>query len=92
MPPELHLHPDRLVAHGSAAWGLSEELYAALRGAPAAGGAFPDEQERLLGVVGAAMRELVELSAALGRAAAAATAADAEVGARFREALGGELA
>jgi hypothetical protein len=92
MPPELHLHPDRMVAHGRAACGLSEELYAALRSAPVECGPFPDEQERLLGVVGAAMRDLAELSAALGRAAAAATAAEAEIGARFREALGGERA
>jgi hypothetical protein len=90
MPPALHLHPELLLAHGTAASGLSEELHAALRAAPVDGGPLPDEQERLLGTVGVAVRELAELSAALGAAATAATAADAEIGARFREALGQE--
>jgi hypothetical protein len=95
MPPELHLHPDRLLPHVTAAAGLAEELCAALRGAPVDGGPLPDEQERLLGVVGAAACELAELSTVLGGAAAAATAADAEVSAaltRFREAFGQEPA
>jgi len=95
MPPELHLHPDRLVAHGTAAFGLSDELHAALRGAPVDGGPFPDEQERLLGAVAAAVREFAELSAALSGAAAAAAVAEAEVGnalACFPEALGRERA
>ena len=90
MPPELHLHPDRLCAHGAAASALSEELHAVLRQACVDGGPLVDEQERLLGAVGAAVRELAELSAALGGAVAAATLAEAEIGARFREALGSE--
>jgi hypothetical protein len=92
MPPELHLHPDRLRAHGASASGLSEELRAVLRQAPVDGGPLPNEQERLLGAVGVAVRELAELSAALGGAAAAATLAEAEIRARLREALGSERA
>ena len=34
MPSELHLHPDRLLSHAAAAAALSEELRAALHGAP----------------------------------------------------------
>ncbi len=92
MPPELHLHPDRLLAHGAAASGLAEELHAALRGAPVDGGALPYEQERLLAAVGAAVHELAELSATLAGVAAAATAAEAEIGDRFRQALDRERA
>jgi len=92
MPPELHLHPDRLLAHGAAASGLAEELHAAMRGAPIDGGAIPFEEERLLGAVGAAVCELAELSAALGGVAAAATAAEAEIGDRFRQVLDPERA
>jgi hypothetical protein len=97
MPPDLHLHPDRLRAHRAAASGLAEELHAALRGAPVDGapidgGAIPFEQERLLGAVGAAVCELAELSAALGDVAAAATAAEAEIGERFRQVLDPERA
>jgi hypothetical protein len=92
MPPELHLHPDRLLAHGAAASGLAEELHAALRGAPIDGEALLYEQERLLGAVSAAMRELAELSAALAGVAAAATAAESEISDRFRQALDRERA
>jgi hypothetical protein len=95
MPPDLRLDPERLLQHAALASALAEELCAALRGAPVDGGPLPDEQERLLGVVGAAVRELAELSAVLGGAATAATAADAEVSAvltHVREAFGQELA
>jgi hypothetical protein len=84
MPPELHMHPDRLLAHAAAASGLSEDLRAALREAPTGRGPVAGEHERLLGAVGVAVRELAELSAALAAAAAVATAVEAEIGARFR--------
>jgi hypothetical protein len=84
MPPELHLHPDRLLSHAATASGLSEDLRAALRGAPADRGPAAGEHERLLDAVGVAVRELAELSAALAAAAACAIAVEAEVGARFR--------
>jgi hypothetical protein len=84
MPPELHMHPDRLLAHAATASGLSEDLRAALRGAPADHGPVAGEHERLLGAVGVAVRELAELSAALAAAAAFAITVEAEVGARFR--------
>jgi hypothetical protein len=92
MPPELHLHPDRLLAHGTTASGLAEELRAALRGAPVGSGPFRDEQERLFGAVGAAIRELAELSSAVSGAAATATIAESQVEARFRDAFGQEWA
>jgi hypothetical protein len=82
MPPELHMHPDRLLAHAATASGLSEDLRAALRGADR--GPVWGEHERLLGAVGVAVRELAELSAALAAAAAFAITVEAEVGARFR--------
>ncbi|TWF78375.1 hypothetical protein FHX44_114298 [Pseudonocardia hierapolitana] len=85
MPPELHLRPDRLHDHARSASGLAEELHAALRGAPAG-----FDVERLQGVVGAAVHELAELSAALRAAAAAGLDADAHVSAvlvRLRDAL-----
>jgi hypothetical protein len=91
MPPELHLHPDRLLAHAAAAAGLSEELREALGGAPSADAGLVGEQERLRVAVEAAVRDLAELSAALGGAAAGMDAADAEVGGSFgrlREVLG----
>jgi hypothetical protein len=87
MPPELHLHPDRLHDHARSASGLAEELHVALRGAPA-GEIF--EVERLQGAVGAAVSELAELSAALRDAAAAGIVADTDVSAtlaRLRDAL-----
>jgi hypothetical protein len=87
MPPELHLHPDRLRDHGRCAAGLAEELHAALRGAPTG-----FDADRLQGVVEAAACELAELGAALRRAAAAGSAADAEMSAalvRLRHALEG---
>jgi hypothetical protein len=87
MPPELHLHPDRLAGHARSASGLAEELHAALRGTPADD--FSDV-ERLQGAVGAAVTELAELSAALRDAASAGNALDAEVSAtltRLRDAL-----
>lgn len=83
MPPELHLRPDRLHEHARCAAGLAEELHAALRGAPVG-------VERLQAVVGAAVHELAELSAALRRAAAAGAAVDAELAValvRLRDAL-----
>jgi hypothetical protein len=80
MPPELHLHPDRLHDHARSASGLAEELHVALRGAPA-GGAL--DVDRLQGVVAAAVCELAELGAALRAAAAAGSAIDAEVSARL---------
>jgi hypothetical protein len=85
MPPELHLRPDRLHDHALSASGLAEELQAALRGAPVG-----FEAERLQGVVEAAASELADLSAALRGAAAAGSAADAELSAtltRLRAAL-----
>ena len=88
MPPELHLSPDRLHEHARSASGLADELHAALRGAPVGGGF---EVERLLRAVGAAVSELAELSAVLRGAAAAGSAADADVSAalaRLRDALG----
>lgn len=78
MPPELHLHPDRLHDHGRCATGLAEELHAALRGAPRG-----FDADRLRGVVEVAAGELAELGAVLRRAGAAGTAADAEASARF---------
>jgi hypothetical protein len=74
MPPELHLHPDRLRAHAVVAAGLSEALLDAVRGAP-----LLDVSERLCAQVRAAAWELGELSSALIRAAAGATAADDDV-------------
>jgi hypothetical protein len=85
MPPELHLRPDRLHDHARTASGLAEDLHAALRGAPVG-----FDADRLLGVVEAAASELAELSAALRGAAAAGSAADAELSAtltRLRDAL-----
>jgi hypothetical protein len=81
--PELQLHPDRLLAHAAAAAGLSEELRAALRSAPAVDVGVDGEQERLRVAVAAAVRALAELSAALSGAAARASAADAEVSGSF---------
>ena len=63
MPPELHLHPDRLRAHAVVAAGLSEAL--------------------LCAQVRATAWELGELSSALIRAAAGATAADDDVARAF---------
>lgn len=86
MPPDLHLHPDRLRAHARSASGLADELHAALRGAPVG-----LEAERLQRAVRAAVSGLAELAAALHGAAAAGDAADAEVSAaltRLRDALG----
>ncbi|TQM15377.1 hypothetical protein [Pseudonocardia kunmingensis] len=91
MPSELHLDPDRLHAHASAAAGMSEELRGALHGAPDAADT-DTEQERLRAVVGAAVRELAGLSAALAGAASAASSTDAEVGRSLREILGRERA
>ncbi|GAA0910619.1 hypothetical protein [Pseudonocardia zijingensis] len=91
MPPELHLRPDRLHAHAAVASGLADELLAALRGAPVAAGLFAGERERLDGAVGAAVRELAELSAVLRAAAGAARGAEADVAAvlsRLRDGLG----
>jgi hypothetical protein len=85
MPPELHLHPDRLHDHARSASGLAEELHLALRGAPAG-----FDVERLHDAVGAAVCELAGLSAALRDAAVAGNAVDAEVSAtltRLRDAL-----
>jgi hypothetical protein len=85
MPPELHLRPDRLHDHARSASGMADELHAALRGAPSG-----FDVERLRGVVGAAVHELAELSAALRAAAAAGLAADADVSImliRLRDAL-----
>jgi hypothetical protein len=87
MSSELHLDPDRLRAHASAAAALSEELRCAVREAPDGVGADA-EPERLRAAVGAAVRELAGLSAALAGAATAASAADAEVGRSLREILG----
>jgi hypothetical protein len=87
MPPELHLHPDRLHDHARSASGLAEELHIVLRGAPAGEGF---DIQRLQGIVGAAVCELAELSAALRDAAAVGSAADADVSAtltRLRDAL-----
>ena len=87
MPPELHLHPDRLHDHARTASGLAEDLHLALRGGPAGEGVGVD---RLKGAVGAAAHELSELSAAFRRAAAAGIAVDADVSAalsRLRDAL-----
>ncbi len=95
MPSELHLHPDRLLSHAAVAAALSEELRGALHAVPVADLGFAAEQERLQGAVSAAVRELAELSAALGSAAAAASAAEADVSgslARLRDALGSERA
>jgi hypothetical protein len=81
MPPQLHLHPDRLHGHARSASGLADELHAALRGAPAG-----LDIERLRRAAG----ELVELSDALRGAAAAGSAADAELSTtltRLRDAL-----
>jgi hypothetical protein len=81
MPPQLHLHPDRLHGHARSASGLADELHAALRGAPAG-----LDVERLRHVAG----QLVELSDALRGAAAAGSAADAELSTvltRLRDAL-----
>src|SRR5687767_1955699 len=85
MPPELRLRPDRLHEHARSASGLAEELHAALRGAPTG-----VDVERLQAVVGAAVHELAELSAALRGAAAAGAAVDAELAVvlvRLRDAL-----
>jgi hypothetical protein len=86
MAPELHLDPDRLRAHASAAAGMSEELRGALHEAP--DGIVADtEQERIRAVVGGAVRELADLSAALAGAADTAGSADAEVGRSLRAIL-----
>jgi hypothetical protein len=76
MPPELHLHPDRLHEHARSASLLAEELHAAQRGAPTG-----VEVERLQRVVAAAVCELAELSVGLRGAAAVGSAADAELSA-----------
>jgi hypothetical protein len=76
MPPELHLHPDRLRGHAITAADLSEELRAVLG---ACGGEWPAaERGRLLAVTTGAVRELAELSAVLAAVAADAAAADAD--------------
>jgi hypothetical protein len=85
MPPELHLRPDELHDHARTASGLADELHAALCGAPVG-----FDTDRLQDVVQAAASELAELSAALHGAAAAGSAADAELSAtlsRLRDAL-----
>jgi hypothetical protein len=79
MPPELHLHSDRLRAHAVVAAGLSEALLDAVRGAPVV-----DGSERLCVQVRAAAWELADLSSALIRAAAGATAGDDDVARAFR--------
>jgi ABC-type transporter Mla subunit MlaD len=94
MPPQLHLHPERLLVHAAAASGLSDELQAVLRSAPVVD-AIGAELDRLRGTAAAAARELAELSAALAGAAAAANAADADASAvlaRLRDVLGPERA
>jgi hypothetical protein len=88
MPPELHLHPDRLLTHAVTAAGLSEELRAALHDPPVVDASLAAEHERLRVAVGAGVRELAELSAALSGAAAAATAADAAARGHLRTVLG----
>jgi hypothetical protein len=75
MPPELHLHPDRLRSHATAAAALSDDLHA-IGGAPDP--AHPGG-DRLHAAVRSAVRELAELSAALTRAASCAERADLEV-------------
>ncbi|WP_219418445.1 hypothetical protein [Pseudonocardia nigra] len=77
MPPDLHLHPDRLRGHAARAAALSEDLRAVLRHVPAPQGQVLDaEQERLCALATGAARELAELSAALAAAATEAAAAD----------------
>jgi hypothetical protein len=84
MPPELHMHPDRLHDHARSAAGLAQRLHEALRGAP-------DDVERQLRAVGMAVSELDELSAVLRAAAVTGSTADADVSAvfmRLRDVLG----
>jgi hypothetical protein len=95
MPSELHLHPDRLRAHATAAAGLSEELRAVLRAVPELPGDGATEGHRLQAALRGAVRELAEISATLAGAAAAATAADsalARVLGCMRDGPGPELA
>lgn len=97
MPPELHLHPDRLRSHAATAAGLSEALRAVGPGPDLPAGGGPQawdaarraaEQERLRCVLRHAVRELAELSAALAGAAAAADAADRAAARAFTRARG----
>jgi hypothetical protein len=88
MPHELHLHPDRLGAHAVTAAGLSEELRAALHGAPPEG--FPPDptaadEERVHAAVRRAVRDLAALGAALAGAAAEYSSADQDVARSFRQ-------
>lgn len=86
MRPDLHLLPDRLLAHAATATALSDELLGAIRGpgrpaddAPAFG-AGPEraELERLDTALRRAVRELDELSAAIVAVIARASMADAD--------------
>jgi hypothetical protein len=79
VPHDLHLHPERLSAHAVAAAELSEDLRAALSGAPTSPGLMGDAEERVHVAVYRAVRELAELAAALAGAVAAAESADGTV-------------
>ena len=82
MPPELHLHPDRLRIHASTAAGLSEDLRAAVladRSTPEIWDGVVADQERLRAAVLHVVGELAQLSATLAGVAAAAEAADGDL-------------
>lgn len=85
MRPDVHLRPDRLLAHAATATALSDALLAAVRGPgrpadgePAAVGPERTELERLDTALRRAVRELDELSAAIVRAVAVASRVDAD--------------
>jgi hypothetical protein len=79
VPHDLHLHPERLVAHAVTAAELSEDLRAALRGAPPPHGATGEAEEQVHAAVRRAVQELAALAAALAGAAAASSATDRAV-------------
>lgn len=87
MPPQLHLHPDRLRAHAATAAGLSEDLGAVRAGSDVSRGG--PRVEWLVTVVLHAVGELAELSAVLAGVAAAAEAADAQVARSLGRGQGG---
>lgn len=91
MPADLHLDPTALVAAATRCGAVADDLIAAWQwtgaGIPEAGRS--PEQERLLGAVAAAARELCEIGAAAAAAVEAVVEADARVALDLNRILSG---
>jgi hypothetical protein len=83
VPDHLHLSPERLGEHAVAAADLSEELRAAVHGAPESPGSAGEAEDRVHAAVCRAARELAALAAGLAGAAAAGASADRAVARSF---------